>query len=125
VRLLLDTHVLLWWLKAPSLLKAPARSAITAPASQVFVSPASAWEMSIKQALGKLHCLDNLEEVLSVNGFQPLPISVRHALLAGGLPGHHQDPFDRMLVAQSQAEGLTLVTHDTFLRCYDIPLLVT
>jgi PIN domain nuclease of toxin-antitoxin system len=120
---LLDTHALLWWLDKPALLAEPARAAIAKPENLVFVSAAVVWEMSIKHALGKLRCPDDLEEVIGVNGFRPLPVSIRHALLAGGLPPHHKDPFDRMLVAQAQADGLTFVTRDTALQEYGITIL--
>ncbi len=123
MKLLLDTHVLLWWLESRSLLAAPAAAAIAAEDSQVFVSAATAWEMSIKRALGKLRCPEDLEDALAVNRFQPLPITVRHGLLAGGLPPHHGDPFDRLLVAQAQAEGLTLVTRDPILGSYGVAAL--
>jgi PIN domain nuclease of toxin-antitoxin system len=102
VRLLLDTHVLLWWLQDRTLLGRPAADAIGEESSLVFVSAASAWEMAIKQARGRLRCPDDLEEMLPANRFLPLPITVRHGLWAGALPPYHNDPFDRLLVAQAQ-----------------------
>lgn len=123
MRLLLDTHALLWWLEDPALLDEPARRAVASENSLVFVSAASAWEIGIKQARGKLRCPDDLEEAVSVNRFQALPVTIRHGLLAGGLPPYHADPFDRMLVAQAQAEGLTLVTRDPALGQYEVATL--
>jgi PIN domain nuclease of toxin-antitoxin system len=122
MRLLLDTHALLWWL-ADEGLSARAREAVADPANLVAVSAASAWEISIKKALGKLAAPDDLEHQLEAGGFEPLPISVAHAVAAGHLPRHHEDPFDRMLIAQALAEGLTVVTRDKRFDDYGIPLL--
>ena len=125
MKLLLDTHALLWWLADDPALKAAARVVIRPPDTLVFVSAATAWEISIKQALGRLEAPDDLAEALAANRFHALPITVGHALAAGRLPRHHDDPFDRMLVAQAQAEQLTLVTHDPQLQPYGIPILWT
>ena len=111
MRLLLDTHALLWWL-ADEGLTTQARDAIADPANLVVVSAASAWEISIKKALGKLAAPDDLEQQVQEGGFSPLPISIAHAIAAGQLARHHEDPFDRMLIAQAFAEGLTIVTRD-------------
>jgi PIN domain nuclease of toxin-antitoxin system len=118
VTFLLDTHILLWWLSDDSRLVEKARELIREPTHLIFVSAASLWELSIKKALGKLAAPDNLESSILAAKFQPLPITFRHALLAGSLPRHHEDPFDRMLIAQAQSEGLTLLTHDVSLRPY-------
>jgi PIN domain nuclease of toxin-antitoxin system len=122
VRLLLDTHALLWWL-ADEGLSGQARDAIADPANLVAVSAASAWEISIKKALGKLSAPDDLELQVQTGGFVPLPISIRHGIAAGQLPHHHEDPFDRMLIAQAVAEGLTIVTRDKHFDAYGVPLL--
>jgi PIN domain nuclease of toxin-antitoxin system len=122
VRLLLDTHALLWWL-ADEGLSLPARDAIADPANLVFVSAASAWEISIKKALGKLTAPDDLEGQVDASGFSPLPISLAHGLAAGQLPRHHEDPFDRMLIAQAVAEGLTIITRDKRFEDYGVALL--
>jgi PIN domain nuclease of toxin-antitoxin system len=122
LRLLLDTHALLWWL-ADTELEPSTSQAVADPRNDVYVSAASVWEISIKRALGKLSAPDNLEETVAGNGFQPLPISLAHATKAGELPLHHQDPFDRMLIAQAQLEGLTTVTRDPRFQSYGIPLL--
>lgn len=105
------------------MLGAKARAAIANPDAQVFVSAATAWEISINTALGKLDAPNSLEEALATNGFTPLPINMEHALAAGRLPEHHRDPFDRMLIAQAQLERLTLVTHDGAFGHYDVGLL--
>jgi PIN domain nuclease of toxin-antitoxin system len=122
MRLLLDTHALLWWL-ADEGLTDRARDAIADPANLVMVSAASAWEITIKKALGKLSAPDDLERQVEVSGFTPLPISVVHGLAAGRLHRHHDDPFDRMLIAQAFAEGLTVVTHDKRFADYNVAML--
>jgi PIN domain nuclease of toxin-antitoxin system len=122
VRLLLDTHALLWWL-ADDDLTAQARDAIADPANLVVVSAASAWEISIKKALGKLAAPDDLEHQLQAGGLVPLPISIAHGVAAGELPRHHEDPFDRMLVAQAFAEGLTIMTRDKRFDDYGVALI--
>ena len=122
MNLLLDTHVLLWWLSDDKMLGAKARAAIADSGTQVFVSAATAWEISIKMTLGKLDAPDNFEEALATSGFTPLPIMVEHALAAGRLPDHHRDPFDRMLIAQAQLEELLVVTHDGAFGQYDVGL---
>lgn len=121
-RLLLDTHVFLWWRGEPSRLAADVQSKI-ASAEIVFVSAASAWEAAIKVSLGRLELPDTMDAGVLASGFERLLITFSHAERAGALPPHHRDPFDRMLVAQAQAEGLTLVTHDRLLEPYDIEIL--
>ena len=125
MNLLLDTHALLWWLSDDPALKTEARQAISQASNIIYVSAASAWEISIKKALGKLDAPDDLHAALLANRFEPLPITIGHATSAGQLPGHHNDPFDRMLIAQAQAEELTLVTHDTIFRPYGIFIIST
>ena len=122
MRLLLDTHALLWWL-ADEGLTTRARDAIADPANVVVVSAASAWEISIKKALGKLAAPDDLEQQVHAGGFLPLPISIAHGVAAGQLARHHEDPFDRMLIAQASAEGLTIVTRDKRFNEYGVALL--
>jgi PIN domain nuclease of toxin-antitoxin system len=123
VRLLLDTHVLLWWLADDPALSSPARDAIADGGNLVAVSAATAWEIAIKRALGKLRAPEDLAHQVEANGFVPVSISLDDALLAGSLPYHHHDPFDRMLVAQSRRGGFTLVTHDQRLSSYGIEIL--
>lgn len=122
MRLLLDTHALLWWLADRELTQA-ARQAIADPANDVAVSAASAWEISIKRTIGKLSVPDDLGEQMSANGFEELPIRIDHALLAGALPRHHDDPFDRMLLAQASHESLTIVTRDKRFAAYDVKII--
>lgn len=118
-RLLLDTHAFLWWLADSPRLGARARRAI-AHAGEVWVSAATVWEISIKMSLGKLELPRDadIEAELVNQGFRALPIDVPHAMAAGALPNHHRDPFDRMLVAQAQVEGLTIVTADDSIPVY-------
>jgi len=123
MRLLLDTHALLWWLEGGHALAAGARTAIGSPDSLVYVSAASAWEMSIKRGKGRLDSPSDVLDAIDANGFRELPIMVSHAQSVGGLPPHHADPFDRILIAQAMLEGLTIVTRDPAFSHYDIPLL--
>jgi PIN domain nuclease of toxin-antitoxin system len=122
VRLLLDTHVLLWWLRDDRRLPARLAKAIAEPGNEVLVSAASVWEASTKAALGKLVIDGDLVEEIASNRFTELPITSRHARIAGALPRHHEDPFDRLLVAQTQVEGLRLATLDEAFAAYDVPL---
>ena len=119
-RLLLDTHVFLWWLAdAPDLAEA-ARRAIGDERNAVYVSAATGWEIAINRAAGKLRAPENLDALVEEGGFTHLPITFFHGEQAGALPMHHRDPFDRMLVAQAQAEGLVIVTRDKHIPMYGI-----
>lgn len=122
--LLLDTHVFLWWRADDRRLRPAARKAI-AEAPLVFVSAASAWEVAIKAALGRLALPAPFHEGVAGSGFDELPITIAHAEAAGRLPAHHADPFDRMLVAQAQLERLVLVTHDRAFAPYGVDALWT
>ena len=122
MRLLLDTHAFLWWRIAEARLSSEIRVAVGA-AEVVFVSMASAWEIGIKTSLGKLHIAEPVEQQIAASDFEPLSIEFRHIEKVASLPLHHRDPFDRMLVAQSLVEGLTLVTADRRLQSYPIPVL--
>jgi PIN domain nuclease of toxin-antitoxin system len=119
-RLLLDTHVLLWWLSDDPQLGQSARQAIADPRNDVYISAASTWEISIKRSLGKLSAPEDMDSIIDNEGFDKLPISLFHGDQAGMLPGHHKDPFDRMLVAQAQSEGLVVVTNDEKITRYGI-----
>ena len=116
MRLLLDTHVFLWW-RAGREMRAEAMDAIRT-ADDVFVSAASAWEVSIMAAIGKLRLTASFADGVAQSGFVPLPINLHHAAVAGELPPHHRDPFDRMLLAQARLERLTLISHDRRLEPY-------
>jgi PIN domain nuclease of toxin-antitoxin system len=122
VRLLLDTHTLLWWI-ANEPLQEEADRAIRSPRSIVCVSGASAVEIGVKSAAGKLRLPDDLEEQLRHHRFTPLPVTVAHGLRVAELPLIHRDPFDRLLVAQAQLEGLTIVTRDPRIGRYDVATL--
>lgn len=123
MRILLDTHVFLWWLRDDRRLGARVRAAVSAPRSEILVSAASIWEAAIKAALGKLAVDGDLVAEIAANGFSELPISARHAQVAGGLPRHHDDPFDRLLVAQASVEGLVLATADGRFDAYGVAIL--
>lgn len=122
MRLLLDTHALLWWLEGNVQLPARARDAITQ--HDAFVSAATAWEVTTKVRIGKLpraaHLATGFAEHVRREGFLELPISLEHAERSGNLPGHHRDPFDRMLIAQAQAENLVLVSNETVFDSYGV-----
>ena len=126
MNLLLDTHVLIWWLGSLPMLSADARDAVADPENEAFVSSASAFEIATKYRLGKLSVaaafVDGLDEHLRREGFKPVAISLPHALAAGRLPGPHKDPFDRMLIAQARFEGLTVVTSDPIFQRYRVPV---
>jgi PIN domain nuclease of toxin-antitoxin system len=123
VRLLLDTHIYLWWLADPSLLSDHARIAIADPRNFVFVSAASIVEIAIKQASGKLKTEECPEAKLQSCRFHELPFTIAHASAFRDLPSAHKDPFDRMLAAQARVEGLTLVTRDKVMQQYELPLI--
>ena len=119
-RLLLDTHVLLWSLTEPQKLSRRTRDALEDAQNEVFASSVSVWEIAVKRALGKLKAPDNLETSIREQDFIPLDLTFLHAEQAGALPPHHGDPFDRMLIAQTQVEGLILVTRDARILLYGI-----
>ena len=121
-RFLLDTHTLLWWLNDSPQLGPRCRKMIRNDRNQVFVSAATTWEISIKMAIGKLRAPEDMDSVVEDEGFSKLPISLYHGQLAGRLPAHHRDPFDRMLIAQAQAEGLILITADENISLYNLLL---
>ncbi len=116
MRLLLDTHALLWWQTGDPRLSSAALAAIAAEDNEILVSAASAWEIAIKTRLGKLVSIPEAAarygELIAADGFVHLPITHRHALRAGAYPALHKDPFDRMLAAQAELEELRLVTAD-------------
>ena len=127
MRLLLDTHCFLWWLEEPERLAPAAYAAIKDGRNVIHVSAGSAWEIAIKHALGKLRLPAPPQEYvpsrLAEEAMTGLAIETRHALHAGALPMLHHDPFDRLLVAQAQLEGLVLVTADSRVAIYDVEIL--
>ena len=122
MRLLLDTHIVLWAMADDARLPAPLRDAI-AGAEALFISAATVWEIAIKSSLGKLDVPPDLFDRALSAGAQPLPINWSHARAVAGLPAHHADPFDRLLIAQARAEGLVLASVDRQFRAYDVALL--
>ncbi len=124
MRLLLDTHALLWWLDGDRRLPARVRALIGEPANDVLVSAASVWEISTKARLGKLPRATavaiDVPACIESQGFMPLPITVRHAQRAGALAGPHRDPFDRMLIVQAQAEEVPIASNETIFDDYGV-----
>jgi PIN domain nuclease of toxin-antitoxin system len=123
MNLLLDTHVLLWWLDDSSHLSEAGRNAIADPDNLIILSAVVIWEIRIKQALGNLEIAPNFYHVIKNQGFELLSITADHAYATGDLPMHHRDPFDRMIIAQAKLEGLSIVTHDTVFKKYGIPVM--
>lgn len=121
--LLLDSHIFLWMLADDPRLGAMVRHRIVQAVPHLYLSAVSLWELRIKEARGQLQLPEDPAQAAGAIGLTPLPITWVHALAAGALPPHHRDPFDRMLVAQAQLEGLTLVTHDERMRPYGVPVL--
>ena len=120
MRLLIDTHILLWADERPRLIVQPLRVAMRDEANEVVVSAASIWEIAIKRAMGKLRFDRPVVAAVLALGFEILPVAGVHAEHAGGLPGHHNDPFDRMLIAQAYLEGMVLGTQDGRMRPYGV-----
>ena len=123
MNLLLDTHVVLWWLGDMPDLRAETRAAIAERSNVVHVSAVTAWEIVVKRALGKLDIPERWEETMAREPFSRLPVTWEHALHVGRLEDIHRDPFDRLLVAQAMVDKLTLVTRDAALSRYGIPVL--
>ena len=123
MNLLLDTHILLWWLDGSPRLPDRAEKAIADVDNLVAVSAVTIWEIRIKEALGKLRIAPDFYGVIQQQGFELLAVSADHAYAVGDLPMIHRDPFDRMLIAQARMEGLAVVTRDAVFRRYDVPVL--
>jgi len=121
MKLLLDTHAFLWWDSKDAHLPEALRVAIQSTANAVYVSAATVWEIAIKRASGKLIFGQPVGAAIERHGFVALPITIEHAEWAGELPQLHRDPFDRLLVAQAQLEGLVLVTVDEQILRYQVP----
>ncbi|MDG4834594.1 type II toxin-antitoxin system VapC family toxin [Solwaraspora sp. WMMD1047] len=120
--LLLDTHIALWSITGDAALDDEFLDRLRHD-PDIFLSPVSLWEITIKQAAGKLAGPTDLAQRVRDMGFRELPVTYAHAIAAGRLPPHHRDPFDRMLVAQAAVEGLTLVSRDESIAQYDVDLL--
>ena len=124
MRLLLDTHALVWWLVGSANLSAAARDAIADPANEKLISAASAWEITTKHRIGKLPSADefahDIPGTIAAENFDELPVSVAEGARAGALPGPHRDPFDRMLIAQAQAHDLAVVSVDVVFDRYGV-----
>jgi len=124
VDLLLDTHALIWWMTNSPALPNPIRRLMVDKKNTIVVSAASAWEMATKVRLGRLPAASditrNFQEYMAQSGFESLPVSADHGIRAGMLPGPQRDPFDRMLIAQAQAEGLTIVSNEVTFDGYGV-----
>ena len=124
MRFLLDTHTLLWCFNASPSLSLRARRLIEDGSNEILVSAATAWEIATKVRLGKLptgeELVADLDRYLSQLGCDSLPITLKHAVRAGGLPGEHRDPFDRMLIAQAQTENLPIISNDGIFDTYHV-----
>lgn len=127
MRCLVDTHVWLWMLTAPERIRGKAAEVIEDTGSELLLSAASSWEIAIKYAIGRLPLPEAPESYvparMHASGVEGLPITHSHALRVASLPRHHEDPFDRLLVAQAQLEALTIITADAALTRYDVPVL--
>ena len=128
MRLLLDTHVWLWMIGEHERLNESTRAALSDPQNDLFLSAAAVWELAIKHAAGKLKYTGSPAIHVPIHikrsGVLPLPITADHGLAAAALPMHHRDPFDRLMIAQTLAEELTLATADDRLSAYGVPLLL-
>ena len=124
MKLILDTHALLWWVADDRRLRSEARQAI-ATADFVWVSAATGWEVAVKQAVGRLRTRESLRVTVASDEFTELPFTLKHAEDLQRLPRHHGDPIDRILVAQARVEGATIVTHDRAFEKYGVPVIWT
>ena len=120
MKLLLDTHILIWWLSQDRRLSQPESDIITNPDNLIFVSAATAWEIAVKKMIGKLEAPDDLPAALAANNFLELPITIDHSQKLYQLPLHHHDPFDRIMVAQAISEDLIFMTRDAKIALYEI-----
>lgn len=120
MRLLLDTHVLIWWDEGARVSREADRA--VREADQVYVSAVTGWEIAIKTSLGRLQPKRSVAQAVADSGFEELPILLRHAEALAGLPWHHRDPFDRMLAAQALVDGLTIITRDAAFKPYRVSL---
>ena len=124
MKVLLDTHFLLWWLDDSADLGQKARAVISKPENLIFYSAASLWELRIKEGVGKIQLPANFGKVLAAEQFESLSVTIKHTEALRGLPLHHRDPFDRMLVAQASTEDFTILTRDKFIPLYAVASIV-
>lgn len=122
MRLLIDTHIFLWWDRQLRRLSRPLRAAIEDENNEIYLSAASIWEIAVKRTLGKLNFGGTIVDAAADLGFGILPVTGTHAEHAGGLPRHHNDPFDRLIIAQAYLEGMVLGTQDPILRPYAVSI---
>jgi PIN domain nuclease of toxin-antitoxin system len=120
VQLLIDTHILLWADRRPRLIAPPLRAALRDETNEIVVSAATVWEIAIKRAIGKLRFDRPIVAAVLALGFEILPVAGAHAEHAGGLPPHHNDPFDRLIIAQADLEQMVLCTQDQRMRPYGV-----
>lgn len=123
MKLLLDSHVLVWAAIDDPRLRQPVRTIIADPDATVFISIASVWELYVKAKSGRMNLQKDLRQIIAEHGYDLLPVTIDHAEISASLPPRHKDPFDRMLVAQALAENLTLVTNDRHIRQYNVNIL--
>lgn len=123
MKLLLDTHAVIWFTEDAPQLSTSAAAAIEDPANDILLSAVVAWEIAIKRALGKLRVANNYVGVMLAAGSRELPVGIKHAQKVEDLPPHHSDPFDRLLVAQAMAEDAAIVTNDQRIKRYDVSVL--
>ena len=121
MRLLLDSHVVIWWLDDSSRLQNATRDILISPDNELFLSAVTTWELNMKIARGNLHLPEDYAERLLNDGMAELTVAIRHAAILKNLPPIHGDPFDRMLIAQTLSEGLILMTNDSAIMRYDVP----
>lgn len=123
MKILLDTHTLLWAVSSPGELSTPARAAIGSDGNVVYAGIVSLWELRIKESSGKIKMPDDFYKTISDKGFEILTMTLAHITALGSLPFHHRDPFDRMLVAQAKTEQLLLITRDDDIKKYGVNFL--
>ncbi|MBF0266097.1 MAG: type II toxin-antitoxin system VapC family toxin [Gammaproteobacteria bacterium] len=122
-KILIDTHVFLWWISDNKNLGENARKYISNPQNRIYLSSVSSWEISIKKNKGLLEAPDDIASIVNEEGFEELPISIFHGELAGKLESIHKDPFDRMMIAQAKAEAMELLTDDLYIKKYSISII--
>jgi PIN domain nuclease of toxin-antitoxin system len=123
LKLLLDTHILIWWLATDSKLSSTEINIITDPDNIIFVSAATSWEIAVKKMIGKLDAPDDLPTALTANDFLELPITIKHTQYLYQLPPHHNDPFDRIMIAQAISDSLVFLTRDSKVLLYPVKTL--